>query len=114
MAEPIFSFVRVPRPPGELSIELLKAFDELTRKGGSPTMREIALHCQVGIPSARTTMANLVRGGQVEIESYRRVDYRNKPVAEYRLASVNGPLCCRGSLGSQILAGVLSTWSKVQ
>lgn len=70
-------------PRKEKATALLGALTVLADAGQQPTMRELAYRSQVGLRDAKWTMANLVRTGHVEVKSFRRVPYRNKPVAEY-------------------------------
>lgn len=71
------------RPVGEIRLALLKAARELTTAERSPTMMELACHSQVGFLAARRTVDNMRRAGALQVVRTRRVDYRNRPVAEY-------------------------------
>lgn len=71
------------RPAGEIRAVLLGAVRELARPEQAPTMAELSAHTQVGEQAARRTLSNLTRRGQLRIVRTRRVDYRNRPVAEY-------------------------------
>ncbi len=88
------------RPAGDIRLALLKAADELSTPERSPTMLELAMHAQVGFLAARKTVENMRRAGVLRIVRTRRVEYRNRPVAEYctpaRLASLGvKPLALR-------------------
>ena len=73
------------RPVGEISLALLGAVVELRTDVQGPTVRDLALHAQVGLDAATETMKNLKRHGHVRIVRTRRVNYVNRPVAEYDL-----------------------------
>ena len=95
------------RPLGELSVELLRALDALKQEGMKPTMREIAFRAQMGLPAARVTVVNLLRAGHLVVTSHRRVNYRNRPVAEYgRPTTKPAP----ADAGAVSLANALSAW----
>jgi hypothetical protein len=51
-----------------------------------PTIRDLASAARVGAEIARHTVHNMSRAGELVIVGERRVEYRNKPVAEYRPA----------------------------
>lgn len=75
------------RPPGEVRQALLRAHGELAstlpadRHG--PTLKELANKACVGYSDAMHTLKNLTRAGELEVAGTRRVEYRNRPVAEY-------------------------------
>lgn len=71
------------RPLGEVSLVLLGAMVELRTDVQAPTLRELAVHTQVGMGTAENTVKNLKRHGHVRIVRTRRVAHVNKPVAEY-------------------------------
>ena len=73
------------RPAGEVRMALLAAARELTTADRSPTMREMAAHSLVGFMAARRTVDHMRRAGRLKVVRTRRVDYRNRPVAEYAL-----------------------------
>ena len=93
------------RPVGEISLALLGAMQELRTPEQAPTVRELALHAQVGIDAATETVKNLRRHGHVRIVRRRRVDYVNKPVAEYEPAS-----SVNEGAGLVDLGDVMSAW----
>lgn len=75
------------RPSGEIRQALLQAAGELTfqedgRQRG-PTLQEMAAKAQVGVRAALMTVKNMTRAGALQAIGERKVDYRNKPVAEY-------------------------------
>ncbi len=71
------------RPAGEVRQVLLKAAAELVTEDRGPTLRELAQHAQVGLRAARHTVGHMRRAGALRIARLRKVDYRNRPVAEY-------------------------------
>lgn len=71
------------RPLGDISLALLGAMSELRTPEQAPTLRELALHAQVGIDAATETVKNMRRHGHARIVRTRRVAYVNRPVAEY-------------------------------
>jgi hypothetical protein len=71
------------RPPGEVRQALLLAAHEWATPERGATLREMASHAQVGLDAAAHTVQNMRRAGVLQQARLRRVDYRNKPVAEY-------------------------------
>lgn len=71
------------RPAGEIRQALLQACADLATPERAPTLREIAARAQVGLQAAEDTIKNMRRAGVVRVARERRVDYRNRPVAEY-------------------------------
>lgn len=71
------------RPATDARLALLKAAVELTTVARSPTLRELAAKACVGQLAAMNTVKNMKRAGLLVTVRERRVDYRNRPVAEY-------------------------------
>ena len=71
------------RQPGDVRMALLKAATELTTVARSPTLRELVVRSCVGREAALNTVKNMRRAGLLVVMRTRKVDYRNKPVAEY-------------------------------
>jgi hypothetical protein len=75
------------RPPSEVRTAVLKAVVTLATPERGPTLQEInAAVCSeipVGTDTVRRYLDNIKRSGAVCIARQRRVDYRNRPVAEY-------------------------------
>jgi len=71
------------RPANDTRQAILKAAVELTTVARSPTLRELAARACVGQDAARRTVDNMKRAGWLIKIRERRVDYRNRPVAEY-------------------------------
>ena len=94
------------RPAGEVRQALFDAAVALTTPDRSPTMLELALHAQVGYVAARRTIDNMRRAGILVPVRERKVEYRNRPVAEYcprkRLQMASGSKCP--------LRDALATW----
>ncbi|MDP9891247.1 hypothetical protein J2W32_000344 [Variovorax boronicumulans] len=85
------------RPAGEVRQALFDAALALTTPERSPTLLELAHYAQVGYVAARRTVDNMRRAGILVPVRDRKVDYRNRPVAEYcprkRLQQVSGTKC---------------------
>jgi hypothetical protein len=71
------------RPLSEVAQALLSTANRLSAAGRAVTLAEMAAGACVGHKAARTTVSNLKRHGHLKIVGLRRVDYRNRPVAEY-------------------------------
>lgn len=71
------------RPTGEVRQALLDAALALTTPERSPTLLELAAKSQVGFMAARRTVDNMRRAGALVVVRTRKVEYRNRPVAEY-------------------------------
>ncbi len=98
------------RPAGEIRRALLDACADLARgvqdPEHGPSLREIAHRACVGLDAAQDTMKNMVRAGVVHRVNTRRVDYRNKPVAEYR----PGAMALAANDAVAALAGAVRAW----
>lgn len=71
------------RPAGEIREALLNSCRALMTPERAPTLREMAVHAQVGTDAARNTIANMKRHGIILTARERRVEHRNRPVHEY-------------------------------
>lgn len=71
------------RPASDVRTALLQAALAAHASGQRPTLLELAHQAQVGVAAATHTVKNMRRAGQLQICGMRRVDYRNRPVAEY-------------------------------
>jgi hypothetical protein len=80
------------RPPSEVRHAVLKAVVMLATPERGPTLQEIDAAVQgelpVGSDTVRRYLDNIKRSGAVCIARQRRVDYRNRPVAEYAPAGL--------------------------
>lgn len=72
---------------GEIRAALLQAADELATPDRAPILQELAAQARVGLEAARRTVDNMKRAGALQVPRTRKVDYRNRPVAEYAPAS---------------------------
>ena len=90
------------RPAGDSRLALLKAAADLTTVTRSPTMRELIARSCVGREAARKTVDNMKRAGLLVIVRQRKVDYRNRPVAEYAPAE-----------GAKIPESTIAEWNAV-
>lgn len=94
------------RPSGEIRKALLAAVAELATPERGVLLREAAAHGCVGLDAARYTMKSLHAAGLVRIARFRRVPWRNRPVAEYELATPEPD----HATASQVLGAALSSW----
>ena len=93
------------RPAGEVRQALLNACTQLATPDRGPTLREMAAVACVGLQAARRTVENMSGAGQLHRVRDRKVEYRNRPVAEYVPAAMQG----EGD-GFVDLAQVLRVW----
>lgn len=104
------------RPAGDVRLALVSAAHQLQPRephAPRPTLREIAHHAQVGLDAANQTMKNLCRAGQMRaIPEARRVDYRNKPVAEYEPVSTSLDQDSRQGAGWVDLGRIVGGWAR--
>ncbi|MDH4425085.1 MAG: hypothetical protein QE495_01410 [Acidovorax sp.] len=94
------------RPAGEVRLALLNACNQLATAERGPTLREMAAVACVGVKAATHTIKHMSRAGQVRIARQRRVEYRNRPVAEY----VPATQVADERAGYVDLAAVLQVW----
>ena len=80
------------RPAGEVRVALIQAAHDIVAEMGHPqpnqplrgaTLAEMCARAQVGRDCARSLVPKIKKSGALEIVGYRRVEYRNRPVAEY-------------------------------
>lgn len=93
------------RPAGEVRLALLNACSQLATPERGATLRELAVRACVGFDAARSTVRDMKRAGQIRQARERRVDYRNRPVAEYEPAMPSV-----GAAGFVDLGSVLRAW----
>lgn len=93
------------RPAGEVRQALLNACTQLATPDRGPTLREMAAVACVGLQAARRTVENMSRAGQLHRVRDRKVEYRNRPVAEYVPADM-----AQEGAGYVDLAQVLRVW----
>lgn len=99
------------RPAGEVRQALLQACEQLHTPDRSPTLRELAQAAKVSLRAATDTVKNLKRAGLLHKARDRRVEYRNRPVAEY-MPSAAWAGGAGHAVGSAALASVLQTWGR--
>lgn len=87
------------RACGEVRLALYNACRALATPERGATLREMALHAQVGFDAARCTVRDMRRTRQLHPVGERRVAYRNRPVVEYAPAEPGTQLCAAGSNG---------------
>lgn len=75
------------RPAGEITQALLRAAKELAEQGRPATLVELAHAACVSREAARQAVPKLKSRGYLQQVGERRVDYRNRPVAEYAPAA---------------------------
>lgn len=88
------------RPAGEIRQALIQAARDVVADLGLPnrgaTLAELADRSCVGRDAARRCVDNMRRSGALQIVGERRVDYRNRPVAEYVPVDMDTPLVEQG------------------
>lgn len=88
------------RPAGEIRQALIQAARDVVADLGLPnrgaTLAELADRSCVGRDAARRCVDNMRRSGVLQIVGERRVDYRNRPVAEYAPGDMDSPLVEQG------------------
>jgi hypothetical protein len=99
------------RPAGEIRQALIQAAHDVVAELGMPnrgaTLAELADRSCVGRDAARRCIDNMRRSGALKIVAERRVDYRNRPVAEYVPASDDAPFV---DLGWVDLGQCMADW----
>ena len=107
------------RPAGEVRQALMRAACELVptiraRSSGAhqgATLQELAEHAGVGYDAARNTVSNMRQAGALTIVSHRKVEHRNRPVAEY-LPTEEVPEGGRSAGGFMVLDYVVNGWAR--
>ena len=101
------------RPASETHLALLQAAHAIRREriecGQGATLQELVHRSQVGLKNARATVANLKRAGHLQIVGERKVDYRNRPVAEYAPVDPTEPVIGEGWVD---LGACLADWTR--
>lgn len=109
------------RPAGVCHVALIRAAQEFkierAAAGHGATLLELVHRSQVGYQVARALVPKLKERGHLEIVGSRRVDYCNKPVAEYAPvfdASQDVVVCMDdgGDGGIVRLGACLSDWGR--
>lgn len=80
------------RPASETHLALLQAAHAIRREriesGQGATLLELVHRSQVGYKCARALIPKLKERGHLQIVGARKVEYRNRPVAEYAPADL--------------------------
>jgi hypothetical protein len=98
------------RPAGEIRQALLQAACELATPEQAPTLTELAHKACVAVSCARRTVDNMTRGGALRVARTRKVDYRNRPVAEYEPAPTESPVDSPKDAAHLDVASVFNMW----
>lgn len=98
------------RPAGEVRRALYNAAAELVTADKAPTMRELANKACVGVNTARRTVSNMVRAGQLQQVGERTVSHCSKQVAEY--APMGRPEHGVYAAGCVDFSGLTAAWSQ--
>jgi hypothetical protein len=104
------------RPAGEVRLAMIQAAKDIVAQMGDPkrgaTLAELAAaagsKCPIGHNTARRYVDNMRRSGALQIVGTRRVDYRNRPVAEYRPVDTS---LCKGK-GWASLERCMTDWTR--
>lgn len=97
------------RPAGEIRQALLGAARQLATPDRGPTLQELAAAARVGYEAAMYTVKNLTRAGELQVVRTRRVEYRNRPVAEYVAPVVESDAVASRPFVD--LGSILQTWA---
>jgi hypothetical protein len=100
------------RPVGEIRQALIQAAYALAHDGRGATLAEIADRSCVGRDAARNCVKNMRRSGALQIVGERRVDYRNRPVAEYAPARVLSLEDVQAMTGVTMLSNCMQSWTR--
>jgi hypothetical protein len=104
------------RPPSETHQALLLAAQaikiERAESGQGATLLELVHRSQVGYKVARALVAKMKERGQLVQVGERRVDYRNRPVAEYAPAPHKQEIECRFGDGWVALDRCVGGWAR--
>ena len=100
------------RPAGEIRQALIQAAHDLAANGRGATLAEISERAQVGRDATRRCVDNMKRSGALRIVGERRVEYRNRPVAEYAPAKVLSLEDVNALAGWVGLSNCLQGWTR--
>lgn len=93
------------RPAGDVRQALLRACSEMYTPERSPTLAELTARACVSRGAALHTVKNLIRNELLFIPRTRKVEYRNRPVAEYAPAE-------HAQRGVVSLSTLLAAWNR--
>lgn len=101
------------RPAGEVHLALLQAAHAIRREraasGQGATLSELVHRSQVGLQVARNLVPKLKSRGHLQIVGTRRVEGRNRPVAEYAPVDPDAPTMGDGWVD---LGNCLQAWAR--
>lgn len=104
------------RPTGDTHQALMKAAEairtERAESGAGATLMELVHRSQVGYKAARAMVAKMKERGHLVQVGERRVDYRNRPVAEYAPAPERNEIECRFGEGWIALDRCVGGWAR--
>lgn len=98
------------RPAGEISQALIQAARDLARDGRGATLAELASRACVSREAARHHVPKLKSRGHLQQVGERRVNYRNRPVAEYAPPVELSLEDVQVMTGSAVLGSCLQNW----
>ena len=99
------------RPMNHSALMLLQAANRLSAAGRGVTLAEMRLEAKVSPHAARMFVPSLARRGHLKIIGERKVDYRNRPVAEYAPVPDDEP-ASDGGQGCMALVGCMQRWGR--
>jgi hypothetical protein len=100
------------RPAGEIRQALIQAAHALAHSGRGATLAELADKACVGRDAARMHVPKLKSRGHLQIVCERKVDYRNRPVAEYAPAKVLSLQDVQAMTGAAVLSNCMRNWAR--
>lgn len=100
------------RTAGEVHQALIKAARELATQDRCATLAELADRACVGRDAARMHVPKLKSRGHLCIVRERRVDYRNRPVAEYAPVKVLSLEDVQAMTGAVVLSNCMQAWTR--
>jgi hypothetical protein len=98
------------RPRGDVRQALQRAALNLHASAGSANWRELAAHACVGYSTAKTTVQNMVRAGELEACGEEPAPHTRRPMKRYRPATVAASVGSRPGAGHEGLAQALKAW----
>ena len=97
------------RPMNHAALALLQAANRLSAAGRGVTLAEMRQDAKVSERTARMFVPSLARRGHLKIIGERKVDYRNRPVAEYAPVPADDPANDEGQ-GGMVLVDCMQRW----
>lgn len=99
------------RPMNHAALALLQAANQLSAAGRRVTLAAMRQEAKVSEHTARMFVPALRRRGHLTIIGEIKVDYRNRPVAEYAPVPDDAP-ANDNSQGCLALAGCMQRWGR--